>query len=98
MSNKEECIVKYMKFKKIQNSGYCKYAVFRRIIMYILDVHDNNYFIRKTFLKLVEKNYFYKIINKDGKCSYRYKFNPDRFIPIQERSKKKVFPIVISFD
>ena len=96
--NSEQIIVQYFHYKQIQKRGFCKYGVFRRIIEYLLDVHNNPYFIRKTFLKLVEKNYFYKIVNKDGKCSYRYKFNPDRFIPIQERSKKKVFPIVISFD
>jgi len=96
--NKEETIVKYMKFKKIQNRGYCKYAVFRRIIMYILDVHDNNYFIRKTFLKLVEKNYFYRN-NPTGKKSYRYSFNPDKYIEYETRRKNELkFPIIITFD
>jgi len=95
--NKEEAIVKYLKYKKIQNLGYCKYAIFRRIIMYVLDVHDNNYMIRKTFLKLVDKNYFYKICTTD-KQSYRYKFNPDRFILKSDRPKKSPFPIIITFD
>jgi len=95
--NKEEAIVKYLQYKKIQNLGYCKYAIFRRIIQYILDIHDDNYIIRKTFLKLYDKNYFYRI-STTGKKSYRYKFNPDKFISMKDRPSKLNFPIVISFD
>ena len=95
--NKEEAIVKYFKYKKIHHLGYCKYAIFRRMIMYILDIHDNNYMIRKTFLKLVEKNYFY-FKSANGKASYRYKFNPDRFIQKEDRPEKISLPVIITFD
>lgn len=95
--NSEQMIVKYLQFKKIQDLGFVKYSVFRRIIMYLLDVHDNNYLIRKTFLKLVEKNYFYKKSNSLKK-SYRYKFNSDRFIKQSDRIEKIKFPIIIHFD
>ena len=96
--NSEEIIIKYFHYKNIQNREYCKYGVFRRIIEYLLDVHDNPYFIRKTFLKLVEKNYFYKT-SACGKKSYRYKFNRDRHITYENRRDKNLnFPIIISFD
>jgi hypothetical protein len=96
--NSEQIIVQYFHYKQIQNRGYCKYGVFRRIIEYLLDVHNNPYFIRKTFLKLVNKNYFYRD-NPSGKKSYFYKFNPDKFIELQHRKKnEKIFPIIITFD
>lgn len=96
--NSQEVIIKYFLYKKIQNRGYCKYGIYRRIIEYLLGVHDNPYFIRKTFLKLVEENYFYKK-SATGKKSYRYVFNPDRYIDYENRKKEGIeFPIVITFD
>lgn len=96
--NSEEIIVKYFHFKQIQKRGFCKYGVFRRIIEYLLGVYDNPYFVRKTFLKLVENNYFYRK-SATGKKSYRYCYNPDRFIDYEQRKKEEmVWPIVIHFD
>ena len=96
--NSDEIIINYFHFKKIQDRGYCRYGVFRRIIEYLLDVHNNPYFIRKTFLKLVDKNYFYKL-SSGGKKSYKYRFNPDKFITYSERKyNKQTLPITISFD
>jgi len=96
--NSEQIIVQYFHYKQIQKRGFCKYGVFRRIIEYLLDVHNNPYFIRKTFLKLVEKNYFYRN-NPTGKKSYRYSFNPDKYIEYETRRKNELkFPIIITFD
>jgi len=96
--NSEQIIVQYFHYKKIQNRGFVKYGVFRRIIEYLLDVHNNPYFIRKTFLKLVEKNYFYRS-SPTSKKSYRYMFNPDKFIEYEQRKKHLMkFPIIITFD
>ena len=96
--NSEQIIVQYFQYKKIQNRGFCKYGVYRRIIEYLLDIHDQPYFIRKTFLKLVEKNYFYKM-SPGGKKSYRYMFNAGRFITYENRKERLItWPIVIRFD
>ena len=96
--NSEKVIIQYFQYKKIQDRGFCKYGVFRRIIEYLLDIHDQPYFIRKTFLKLVEKNYFYKT-SPTGKKSYRYLFNQDRFITYENRKDKDIkWPIIIRFD
>lgn len=96
--NSEQIIVQYFQYKKIQNRGFCKYGVYRRIIEYLLDIHDQPYFIRKTFLKLVEKNYFYKK-SPSGKKSYRYLFNPDKFITYANRKERLItWPIIIRFD
>ncbi len=96
--NSEQIIVQYFHYKKIQKRGFVKYGVFRRIIEYLLDVHNNPYFIRKTFLKLVEKNYFYRS-SPTGKKSYRYRFNQDKYIQYEQRKKEEmVFPIIITFD
>tara|TARA_R110000824_G_C14786783_1_gene632685 strand:+ start:179 stop:472 length:294 start_codon:yes stop_codon:yes gene_type:complete len=96
--NSEQIIIQYFHYKQIQKRGFCKYGVFRRIIEYLLDVHNNPYFIRKTFLKLVEKNYFYRS-SPTGKKSYRYRFNQDKYIQYEQRRREEmVFPIIITFD
>ena len=70
--NASQAVIGYCQFKNIQNRGYLKYGYYKRIIGYILDYY-NDYFIRKTFLSLVEKGYFIK--KKNHKKSYMYLFN-----------------------
>ena len=71
--NAEQAVISYCNFKNIQNRGHMKYGHFKRIIGYILDYY-NEYFIRKTFLSLVDKGHFIK--KKNVKKSYIYMFNP----------------------
>ena len=80
--NASQAVISYCKFKNIQNRGYLKYGYYKRIIGYILDYY-NDYFIRKTFLSLVEKGYFIK--KKNHKKSYMYQFNP-----MPEEPKKEI--------
>ena len=71
--NVKQSIIAYCNFKNIQNRGFLKYGYYKRIIAYILDYY-NDYFIRKTFLSLIEDGYFIK--KKNIKKSYIYMFNP----------------------
>jgi|TARA_R110002167_G_scaffold242798_1_gene448377 hypothetical protein len=97
--NAEDSVISYFKFKKIKNLGFLKYGNFRKIITYILDIHDNNYIIRKTFLNLVERGYFYRKQDSQKK-SYKYKFN-DEPIPSKKIDEyKEIIPetFIITFD
>ena len=80
--NAEKSVIGYFTWKHIENRGYLKYGFHKRIISYILDSF-HEYFIRKTFLSLVDKGYFIK--QKNHKQRYIYKFNPNPNI-----KKKKV--------
>ena len=72
--NAEQSVVEYFKFKEVENLNFLKFGYFKRIISYVLNCHSD-YYIRKLFLSLVEKNYFEK--KKNLKQSYLYKFNPE---------------------
>ena len=78
--NAEQSVIAYCKYKNIQTRGFLKYGFYKRIIGYILDYY-NDYFIRKTFLSLVEKGHFIK--KKNIKKSYVYEFNPNPEEPIK---------------
>jgi len=84
--NAKQAVIAYCKFKNIQNRGFLKYGYFKRIIGYILDYY-NDYFIRKTFLALVEEGHFIK--KKNIKKSYIYQFNPN---PIDSSPNKVIDP------
>lgn len=71
--NAEQSVLAYFNYKHIENLNFLKYGFFKRLISYILDIH-NTYFIRKIFLSLVQQNYFIK--KKNIKKSYMYLFNP----------------------
>ena len=71
--NAEQSVLAYFNHKHIDNLNFLKYGYFKRLISYILGIH-NTYYIRKIFLSLVEQNYFIK--KKNIKKSYIYKFNP----------------------
>jgi|TARA_R110002096_G_scaffold402913_1_gene600311 hypothetical protein len=92
--NAKQSIISYCKFKNIQNRGFLKYGYYKRIIGYILDYY-NDYFIRKTFLALVNEGYFIK--KKNIKKSYIYQFNPE---PKILNLKKEIDPtiFVVSWD
>tara|TARA_R100001369_G_scaffold92377_1_gene137105 strand:- start:1644 stop:1928 length:285 start_codon:yes stop_codon:yes gene_type:complete len=78
--NKEDAVIKYFQYKQIETLDYLKYGYFKRIMSYVLDNY-NDYFIRKLFLKLVDKGWFYRKQNE--KKSYLYKFNPIQHEPIK---------------
>ena len=71
--NAEQSVLAYFNHKHIDTLGFLKYGYFKRLISYILDIH-NTYLIRKIFLSLVEQKYFIK--KKNIKKSYIYMFNP----------------------
>lgn len=71
--NAEQSVLAYFNYKHIENLKFLKYGYFKRLISYILDIH-NTYLIRKIFLSLVEQDYFIKL--KNIKKSYIYMFNP----------------------
>tara|TARA_R110002074_G_scaffold100238_5_gene216529 strand:- start:2219 stop:2497 length:279 start_codon:yes stop_codon:yes gene_type:complete len=71
--NAEQSVIEYFKYKNAQNLNFLKFGYFKRIISYVLNC-NSDYYIRKLFLTLVEKNYFIK--HKNKKQSYLYKFNP----------------------
>tara|TARA_R110000772_G_scaffold188594_1_gene299647 strand:+ start:410 stop:688 length:279 start_codon:yes stop_codon:yes gene_type:complete len=77
--NAENSVLEYFKYKNIQTLDYLKFGYFKRIIGYILNC-ESEYYIRKLFLTLVEKNYFLK--KKNLKQSYLYKFNPEGRPPV----------------
>jgi hypothetical protein len=72
--NAEEAVLSYFRYRKIENIGYLKYGNYKKIISFVLDCH-NDYYIRKLFLSLVDKNYLIK--KKNIKKSYAYIFNPN---------------------
>ena len=92
--NAENSVLEYFKYKNIQTLDYLKFGYFKRIIGYILNC-ESEYYIRKLFLTLVEKNYFLK--KKNLKQSYLYKFNPDRTLtaPHVLQPKNTVFIEII---
>ena len=72
--NAEQSVIEYFKYKNAQNLNFLKFGYFKRIIAYVLNC-KSEYYIRKLFLTLVEKNYFIK--KKNLKQSYLYQFNPE---------------------
>ena len=81
--NAEKAVIGYFEYKNIDNRGFLRYGFFKRIIGYVLDYY-HDYFIRKTFLALVNKGYFIRY--KTTKQSYRYKFNPTPKIPPKQNN------------
>ena len=72
--NAENSVLGYLKFKNVENRGFLKYGYFKRLIIYILDLHGKEYYIRKIFLKLNRKGYFIK--RETERKTFKYKFNP----------------------
>ncbi len=91
--NAEKAVIGYFQYKNIQNRGYLKYGFFKRIIGYVLDYY-HDYFIRKTFLSLVQKGYFIKV--KNYRKSYKYKFNPKPEVKKKESIDPSRF--IVSWD
>tara|TARA_R100000935_G_C2775128_1_gene139317 strand:+ start:572 stop:856 length:285 start_codon:yes stop_codon:yes gene_type:complete len=88
-------VIGYMKHKNAETRGYLKYGYFKKLICYILDFHKD-YYIRKIFLKMVNKGYFIKI--KADTKSFKYKFNPNPKILEKEKVNNKKESIILSFD
>ena len=57
--NAEQSVIEYFKYKEVQNLNFLKFGYFKRIISYVLNC-NSDYYVRKLFLSLVEKNYFEK--------------------------------------
>jgi hypothetical protein len=72
--NANEALISYLKYRKYDNIGFIKYGNFKKIISFVLDC-NNDYYIRKLFLSLIDNNYLIK--KKNTKKSYLYKFNPN---------------------
>lgn len=94
--NAEESVLGYLKFKNVENRGFLKYGYFKRLIIYILDLHGKEYYIRKIFLKLNRKGYFIK--KETERKSFKYKFNPFPQIEYKEEINDKNEPITLIFD
>ena len=57
--NAETAVIAYFNFRTIENLGYIKYGNFKKLISFVLDC-NNDYYIRKLFLNLIEKGYIKK--------------------------------------
>ena len=67
-----ELVFLYLKFRNFFNFGFQKYAVFKKIIVYITEI-SNSSFIRYIFTELLEEGYIEKKIILG---SLHYRFNP----------------------
>ena len=57
--NANEALISYLKYRKYDNIGFIKYGNFKKIISFVLDC-NNDYYIRKLFLSLIDNNYLIK--------------------------------------
>lgn len=94
--NAENSVLGYLKFKNVENRGFLKYGYFKRLIIYILDLHGKEYYIRKIFLKLNRKGYFIK--RETERKTFKYKFNPNPEIELKEEINNKNESITLEFN
>lgn len=88
-------IIGYLKHKKAETRGFLKYGYYKKLIIYILDLHKE-YYVRKLFLKLCKRGYFIK--SEFDKKVFKYKFNPIPEQPIKKEENNKFESITLDFD
>jgi len=82
--NSIEAVTSYLKYRSYDKLGFQKYSNFKKIISFVLN-SNNEYYNRKLFLTLIDKNFIIK--KKNLKKSYMYLFNPN---PKNEVIKKEI--------